>query len=213
MPCVEDRGGEPLAVPVRQARRRRGRRRRAPARRSCSTTASGIGRARGADGPAPSACPALLSPNSFARRAAPGCAGKQAAAARRRHSPRLRGSPSESSGAPIGVFAYLCKLLHIHADDRPQGPAPAGDRGPDPRAARSPARTSLPSACVGLGFAVTQATISRDLEQLGAVKVRRDGAARPTPCPTSVAQRAPARASPRCSATGCARSMSRQTWL
>src|SRR4051794_19227365 len=28
----------------------------------------------------------------------------------------------------------------------------------------------------GLGFAVTQATISRDLEQLGAVKVRRDGA-------------------------------------
>ena len=27
----------------------------------------------------------------------------------------------------------------------------------------------------GLGFAVTQATISRDLEQLGAVKVRRDG--------------------------------------
>ena len=27
----------------------------------------------------------------------------------------------------------------------------------------------------GLGFAATQATISRDLEQLGAVKVRRDG--------------------------------------
>jgi len=27
----------------------------------------------------------------------------------------------------------------------------------------------------GLGFAVTQATVSRDLEQLGAVKVRRDG--------------------------------------
>ena len=27
----------------------------------------------------------------------------------------------------------------------------------------------------GLGYAVTQATISRDLEQLGAVKVRRDG--------------------------------------
>ena len=27
----------------------------------------------------------------------------------------------------------------------------------------------------GLGFAVTQATISRDLEQIGAVKVRRDG--------------------------------------
>ncbi|HEX8401205.1 MAG TPA: hypothetical protein VF628_05820 [Allosphingosinicella sp.] len=27
-----------------------------------------------------------------------------------------------------------------------------------------------------LGFAVTQATVSRDLEQLGAVKVRRDGA-------------------------------------
>ena len=33
----------------------------------------------------------------------------------------------------------------------------------------------MPSACAALGFAVTQATISRDLEQIGAVKVRRDG--------------------------------------
>lgn len=33
----------------------------------------------------------------------------------------------------------------------------------------------LADRLAGLGFAVTQATISRDLEQLGAVKVRRDG--------------------------------------
>ena len=30
-------------------------------------------------------------------------------------------------------------------------------------------------ALAALGFAVTQATISRDLDQIGAVKVRRDG--------------------------------------
>jgi transcriptional regulator of arginine metabolism len=33
----------------------------------------------------------------------------------------------------------------------------------------------LAERLLGLGFAVTQATISRDLEQIGAVKVRRDG--------------------------------------
>jgi transcriptional regulator of arginine metabolism len=33
----------------------------------------------------------------------------------------------------------------------------------------------LAERLVSLGFAVTQATISRDLEQIGAVKVRRDG--------------------------------------
>ncbi|MGZ2410760.1 transcriptional regulator of arginine metabolism [Sphingomonas sp. F9_3S_D5_B_2] len=33
----------------------------------------------------------------------------------------------------------------------------------------------LAEQLAGLGFAVTQATISRDLEQLGAVKVRREG--------------------------------------
>src|SRR5205085_10205968 len=33
----------------------------------------------------------------------------------------------------------------------------------------------LADRLASLGFAVTQATISRDLEQLGAVKVRRDG--------------------------------------
>lgn len=33
----------------------------------------------------------------------------------------------------------------------------------------------LAERLAGLGYAVTQATISRDLEQIGAVKVRRDG--------------------------------------
>ena len=33
----------------------------------------------------------------------------------------------------------------------------------------------LAESLAGLGFAVTQATISRDLEQLGAVKIRREG--------------------------------------
>ena len=43
-----------------------------------------------------------------------------------------------------------------------------------------------------LGFAVTQATISRDLEQIGAVKVRRDGQlsyAMPDVVPSGAAQR------------------------
>ena len=55
-----------------------------------------------------------------------------------------------------------------------------------------------------LGFVVTQATISRDLEQIGAVKVRRDGQlsyALPDARVTMLR-----RASPRCSANGCGQS-------
>ena len=39
----------------------------------------------------------------------------------------------------------------------------------------SPARRRLTERLKALGFAVTQATVSRDLEQLGAVKVKRGG--------------------------------------
>jgi transcriptional regulator of arginine metabolism len=38
-----------------------------------------------------------------------------------------------------------------------------------------PSQEDLARRLAGMGFAVTQATISRDLEQLGAVKVRREG--------------------------------------
>ena len=83
------------------------------------------------------------------------------------------GSPNHE-GRPMVAFAYLCKMMHMYAYDRRTRPAPPGDRRPDPRPARSRARTSSPSGLAALGLAVTQATISRDLEQLGAVKVRRD---------------------------------------
>ena len=43
------------------------------------------------------------------------------------------------------------------------------------RAQPLPSQEDLARRLAGLGFAVTQATISRDLEHLGAVKVRRDG--------------------------------------
>jgi transcriptional regulator of arginine metabolism len=49
-----------------------------------------------------------------------------------------------------------------------------------------------------LGFAVTQATISRDLEQIGAVKVRRDGhPAMRLPKKSGASQSAPRRRIPR----------------
>lgn len=56
---------------------------------------------------------------------------------------------------------------------------------------RSGPRASQDELCeqlAGLGFAVTQATISRDLEQIGAVRVRRDGRLSytlPDPVPTA----------------------------
>jgi transcriptional regulator of arginine metabolism len=43
------------------------------------------------------------------------------------------------------------------------------------RAAALSSQEELAERLSGLGFAVTQATISRDLEQIGAVKVRRSG--------------------------------------
>jgi transcriptional regulator of arginine metabolism len=43
------------------------------------------------------------------------------------------------------------------------------------RAGALSSQEELAERLSGLGFAVTQATISRDLEQIGAVKVRRDG--------------------------------------
>lgn len=43
------------------------------------------------------------------------------------------------------------------------------------RSQRPSSQDELAERLAGLGFAVTQATISRDLEQLGAVKMRRDG--------------------------------------
>ncbi len=63
----------------------------------------------------------------------------------------------------------------------------------------------LAERLAALGFAVTQATISRDLEQLGAVKVRRGGQLGYA-LPDQVREIARARALPRCSATGFSRS-------
>jgi transcriptional regulator of arginine metabolism len=74
----------------------------------------------------------------------------------------------------IHLIAYLCKLMHMHAM------ADLKDRRQKALAdvIRSDALASqedLAGRLGALGFAVTQATISRDLEQIGALKVRRDG--------------------------------------
>jgi len=71
-------------------------------------------------------------------------------------------------------FAYLCKLMHIYAmtDARDQRLRAVADL------IRSEAVANQDELAEGLaarGFAVTQATISRDLEQLGAFKTRREG--------------------------------------
>ena len=46
------------------------------------------------------------------------------------------------------------------------------------RGGRLSSQEELADRLAGLGFAVTQATISRDLDQIGAIKVRRDGSFR-----------------------------------
>ena len=74
----------------------------------------------------------------------------------------------------MAAFAYLCKLMHIYAmtDARDQRLRAVADL------IRSRAIANQDELADGLadrGFAVTQATISRDLEQLGAFKTRRDG--------------------------------------
>ena len=65
-------------------------------------------------------------------------------------------------------------MMHIHAmaDTRDQRHRALADliRG-EPLASQE----ELAERLAALGFAVTQATVSRDLEQLGAIKVRRDG--------------------------------------
>ena len=137
----------------------------------------------------------MLSPNSFAG-AQLGMRGdepQQLAADIARGS--KDGGPNHEGG-PIAAFAYLCKLMHIHAmtDLKEQRHRAIAELIRS--AARSPARRSSPSGSPALGFAVTQATISRDLEQFGAVKVRRDGRLGYA-LPDQLAQR---RASPRLAA-------------
>ena len=77
-------------------------------------------------------------------------------------------------GAPIHAIAYLCKPMHIHAmteyKERRQRALAELIRS-EPRASQE----ELVERLLTLGYAVTQATISRDLDQIGAVKVRRDG--------------------------------------
>src|SRR5690349_19874084 len=99
---------------------------------------------------------------------------RRGARARRRHSPRLQGSPSESWAAPIHWIAYLCKRMHIHAmtDLKERRQRAIANLI---RSTTLSSQEELADRLGSLGFAVTQATISRDLEQIGAVKVRRDG--------------------------------------
>ena len=52
------------------------------------------------------------------------------------------------------------------------------DRRADPRPRRCRSQTELAELLAGDGVQVTQATLSRDLEELGAVKVRGDGGPR-----------------------------------
>jgi transcriptional regulator of arginine metabolism len=81
--------------------------------------------------------------------------------------------PNHKRG-PIDVFAWLCKIVHIHAmaDIRERRHRVIAELIRNEPLAN---QEELAERLAGQGFAVTQATISRDLEQLGAVKARRDG--------------------------------------
>jgi transcriptional regulator of arginine metabolism len=72
------------------------------------------------------------------------------------------------------VIAYLCKSLHIHpmTDLKERRQRAIADLI---RSRMLTSQEELAEQLGSLGFAATQATISRDLEQIGAVKVRRDG--------------------------------------
>src|SRR5436190_22815132 len=75
---------------------------------------------------------------------------------------------------PIHAIAYLCKLLHIHAmtDLKERRQRAIADLI---RSRLLTSQEELAEQLVSLGFAATQATISRDLERIGAVKIRRGG--------------------------------------
>src|SRR3954447_26213267 len=83
------------------------------------------------------------------------------------------GRPNHGA-APIHWIAYLCKYVHIHAmtDLKERRQRAIADLI---RTNALSSQEELADRLSSLGFAATQATISRDLEQLGAVKVRRDG--------------------------------------
>ena len=94
-------------------------------------------------------------PAARAEGAAGLAAGRSVAARSRRRESRARDGPARLEGRPA----------------RP-------DRRADPRPGPSARRASWPSCSPADGVQVTQATLSRDLEELGAVKVRgRDGSA------------------------------------
>ena len=82
---------------------------------------------------------------------------------------------------PYSRIAYLCKYMHIHAmtDLKERRQRAIADLI---RTSALASQEELAERLATLGFAVTQATISRDLEQIGAVKVRRDGSSA-TRCP------------------------------
>src|SRR6266550_4140618 len=70
----------------------------------------------------------------------------------------------------LHFYASKCISLHMSDKDRRQRAIADLIRG-----AALANQEELGERLTGLGYAVTQATISRDLEQLGAVKVRRGG--------------------------------------
>lgn len=75
--------------------------------------------------------------------------------------------------APIAVFAFLCKLMHINAmTEKERRQSAIADLISGHSLA---SQDELAERLAGLGFRATQATVSRDLEQLGAVKLRRGG--------------------------------------
>ena len=119
------------------------------------------------------------------------------------------GSPNHRR-RPIHVIAFLCKHMHINAHGRSEGTTAARDRRPDPRPVARPIRKSLRSVSAHSASRSTQATISRDLEQIGAAQGPPQRPAELRASATRCAA-APTRASRPCSATGCARSNPRPT--
>ena len=128
--------------------------------------------AQDADAP-PRRCARPCSRRTVSLRAAQG-AKREGAEARRRHSPRLPGLLSESRAALftcLHKYARTCIRMNMSELKERRQKAMADLIRANALGSQDEVATRLAS----LGFEVTQATVSRDLEQLGALKVRREG--------------------------------------
>ena len=168
-----DRGSQVRSPGCDHGGARRRRDRRPPARRHRTSRISRLHKpARDADAPPPR-CARPCFRRTVSLRAAQG-ARREGAEARRRHSPRLPGLLSESRAAlstHLHKHAITCIRMSMSELKERRQKAMADLIRANALGSQDEVATRLAS----LGFEVTQATVSRDLEQLGALKVRREG--------------------------------------